>query len=45
MFEWDKDRRMVLRETAPGVTVDNVRANTEAEFIVDPKCKEYDIKI
>ncbi len=30
--------QMVLVETAPGVTVDDVRAKTEAEFIVSPDC-------
>jgi acyl CoA:acetate/3-ketoacid CoA transferase beta subunit len=30
----------VLTETAPGVTVDNIRAKTEAEFTVYPDCRE-----
>lgn len=31
---------MVLRETQPGVTVEQIRANTEAKFTVDPALKE-----
>ncbi len=30
---------LVLRETAPGVTVDQIRAATEAELIIDPNLK------
>jgi acetate CoA/acetoacetate CoA-transferase beta subunit len=32
------DGRLVLAETAPGVSIDQVRAKTEAEFIVSPDC-------
>ena len=34
---------LVLRETAPGVTVDEIRAATEAEFVVDPNLKVMSI--
>ncbi len=35
VFEFDPGaRRFVLREVAPGVTVDEVRSKTEAEFVV-----------
>ena len=30
---------LVLKETAPGVNVDQIRAATEADFAVDPDCK------
>jgi acetate CoA/acetoacetate CoA-transferase beta subunit len=30
---------LVLKETAPGVSVDQIRAVTEADFTVDPDCK------
>lgn len=29
---------LILQETAPGVTVDEVRANTEADFLIGPLC-------
>ena len=32
------DGRLVLTETAPGVSVEDVRAKTEAEFEVAPDC-------
>ena len=34
------DGRMVLTETGPGVTVEDIRARTEAEFTVCPNCRE-----
>jgi acetate CoA/acetoacetate CoA-transferase beta subunit len=34
------DGKLVLTETGPGVTVDEVRAKTEAEFTVCPNCRE-----
>jgi acetate CoA/acetoacetate CoA-transferase beta subunit len=32
------DGQMVLTETAPGVTLDEIRAKTEAEYVVSPDC-------
>jgi acetate CoA/acetoacetate CoA-transferase beta subunit len=32
--------QLVLTETAPGVTLEQVRAKTEAEFVVSPQCCE-----
>jgi acetate CoA/acetoacetate CoA-transferase beta subunit len=32
------DGRLVLTEMAPGVTLDDIRARTEAEFVVSPQC-------
>jgi acetate CoA/acetoacetate CoA-transferase beta subunit len=34
------DGKLVLTETAPGVTVEDIRARTEAEFAVSPDCRE-----
>ena len=34
------DGHLVLTETAPGVTLDDIRARTEAEFDVSPECRE-----
>ena len=34
------DGKLVLTEIAPGVTLDEIRAKTEAEFIVSPTCGE-----
>ena len=34
------DGLLVLTEIAPGVTLDEIRAKTEAEFIVSPDCHE-----
>ena len=34
------DRQLVLTEVAPGVTIDELRAKTEAEFTVSPQCRE-----
>ena len=34
------DGRLVLTEIAPGVTLDDIRARTEAEFNVSPECRE-----
>jgi acetate CoA/acetoacetate CoA-transferase beta subunit len=31
--------RLVLTETAPGVSIDEINAKTEAEFIVSPDCR------
>lgn len=31
--------QLVLTETAPGVTVDEIRAKTEAQFVVSPDCR------
>ena len=33
------DGALVLTETAPGVTLDEIRSKTEAEFIVSPDCR------
>ena len=32
------DGRLVLTEIAPGVTLEDIRARTEAEFVVSPQC-------
>lgn len=37
------DKGVVLKEIALGVTVDEIRAKTEAEFIVDPALKEMSV--
>ncbi|MDR3300826.1 MAG: 3-oxoacid CoA-transferase subunit B [Candidatus Accumulibacter sp.] len=34
------DGKLVLTETGPGVSVDDIRAKTEAEFTVCPDCRE-----
>ncbi len=34
------DGQLVLTETAPGVSLDEIRAKTEADFIVSPECRE-----
>jgi 3-oxoacid CoA-transferase subunit B len=40
VFEMDKTRRrFMLTEIAPGVTVDEVKSKTEAEFLVSPTLK------
>jgi acetate CoA/acetoacetate CoA-transferase beta subunit len=33
------DGLLVLTETAPGVSVDDIRAKTEADFVVSPDCR------
>ena len=38
------DGKLVLTEIAPGVTLDEIRAKTEAEFIVSPQCHEMRLK-
>ena len=35
--------RLVLTETAPGVTLDDIRAKTEAEFSIAPDCREMQL--
>ena len=42
VFEY-QDGKLLLTETAPGVTVDEVLAATEGEVIVSPDVKEMDI--
>jgi acetate CoA/acetoacetate CoA-transferase beta subunit len=37
------DGQLTLTETAPGVTVDAVRAATEASFVVSPDCREMSL--
>jgi len=32
------DGKLVLTETAPGVSLDEIRARTEADFVVSPQC-------
>ncbi|MEI7429677.1 MAG: 3-oxoacid CoA-transferase subunit B [Betaproteobacteria bacterium] len=32
------DGKLVLTETAPGITLEEIRAKTEAEFVVSPDC-------
>ncbi len=34
--------RLVLKETAPGVTVDDIKNATEAEFVVEPDLREME---
>ncbi len=34
------DGQLVLTETAPGVSIEEIRAKTEAEFVVSPECRE-----
>lgn len=34
------DGQLVLTEMAPGVTLDEIRSKTEAEFVVSPDCRE-----
>ncbi|MFB0935805.1 MAG: hypothetical protein QMB52_08525, partial [Propionivibrio sp.] len=36
------DGKLVLTEIAPGVTLDEIRAKTEAEFVVSPECCEME---
>ncbi len=38
------DGQLTLCETAPGVTVAQVRARTEAEFVVGPQCQEMQVQ-
>ena len=35
-----EDGKLVLTEIAPGVSLDEVRGKTEAEFVVSPECSE-----
>ena len=35
--------QLTLAETAPGVTIDNIRAKTEAEFSISPDCCEMQL--
>ena len=35
--------RLMLTETAPGVTLDDIRAKTEAEFAIAPNCREMQL--
>ncbi|SDI41673.1 3-oxoacid CoA-transferase, B subunit [Propionivibrio dicarboxylicus] len=37
------DGKLVLVEVAPGVRLDEIRARTEAEFIVSPQCQEMKV--
>ena len=34
------DGQLVLTETAPGVSLDEIRAKTEADYVVSPDCRE-----
>ncbi|SDI76966.1 3-oxoacid CoA-transferase subunit B [Propionivibrio dicarboxylicus] len=34
------DGQLVLTETAPGVSLDEIRAKTEADYVVSPECRE-----
>lgn len=46
LFSWmNGSHNMTLEELAPGVTLDELRAVTEAEFVVSPNLKEYSIDI
>lgn len=44
LFRW-YDGNMVLEELAPGITLEEVRSTTEAEFTYADKIKEFDINI
>jgi len=35
--------KLVLKETAPGVTVDDIKKATEAEMVVAPNVREMEI--
>jgi acetate CoA/acetoacetate CoA-transferase beta subunit len=37
------DGQLTLTETAPGVTLEQIRAVTEAEFVVSPDCREMQL--
>src|SRR3990172_4722514 len=44
VFDVDYSKgKLVLKETAPGVTVDDIKKATEAEFVVAPDVKEMEI--
>jgi len=46
LFSWKDGRHtMVLDELAPGVTLEEIKRITEAEFEVSPNLKEYNIAI
>jgi len=37
------DGLLILTETAPGVTIEEIRAKTEAEFAISPDCREMQL--
>jgi acetate CoA/acetoacetate CoA-transferase beta subunit len=37
------DGQLTLTETAPGITLEQIRAVTEAEFVVSPDCREMQL--
>ena len=39
------DGQLTLTEIAPGVTLDEIRAKTEAEFVVSPACGEMKLSV
>lgn len=41
VFQWDKLRKMHLTDIAEGTTVEEVRAATEAIFVVDEDLKTF----
>ena len=43
MFSWTKERKMILQEVAKGVSVEQVRSMTKANFEVSADIKEYQI--
>ena len=43
LFTWTKERKMVLKELAPGVSVEEVRSQTKANFEVAADIKEFAI--
>lgn len=46
LFSWKEGSHgMVLEELAPGVSLEELRSLTEAEFSVSPNLREYDISI
>lgn len=46
LFTWKEgSRTMTLEETGPGVTIEEIRATTDANFEISPTLHEYNITI